>query len=164
MDDARFVRRLQSFGDLFRDGQRVVDRNRSLRDAVGESRPRDELQDQGAGIVTLLDAVDGHDAGVVETGEDLRFSLEPGEPIWILREGVRQGLQRDLAVELGVGRLPHLSHATLANEGGHGVVTKASAGTQSHSAVKGLTPGGLARIAPGPRTGAACVPSSCTRL
>ncbi len=43
----------------------------------------------------------------------------PGKPIRVVSEGVRQDLQRDLAVELGVGSLPDLSHAALTNESGH---------------------------------------------
>ena len=41
--------------------------------------------------------------------EDLRLPLEPGKPIRISREGVWQDLQRDLAVELGIGGLPDLA-------------------------------------------------------
>jgi hypothetical protein len=34
--------------------------------------------------------------------------LEPGEAVRIIGEGVRQDLQRDLAVELRIGGLPDL--------------------------------------------------------
>ena len=46
-----------------------------------------------------------------------------------LREGVGEDLQGDLAVELGVGGLPDLAHAALAEEGGDVVVGYA---LQSH--------------------------------
>ena len=36
MDDALLMRRFQGFGDLLRNRQGLVDRNRTLRDAVGE--------------------------------------------------------------------------------------------------------------------------------
>jgi hypothetical protein len=36
VDDALFVRRFKRVGDLPRDRQRLVERNRSLRDAIGE--------------------------------------------------------------------------------------------------------------------------------
>ena len=61
--------------------------------------------------------MDSGDARVVEAGEDLRLALEPGEAVRIPREGVRENLQCDLAVELRVGGLLDLSHAPLANEG-----------------------------------------------
>ena len=82
----------------------------------------------------IFDAVDCGDVGLVEAGEDLRLPREPGETVRISREGVWEDLQRDLAVELGVGGLPDLAHAALAEEGGDVVVPEAGAGTQRHLA------------------------------
>ena len=73
---------------------------------------------------------------MVEAGEDLRLPLEPREPIWVLSEGVRQDLQRDLAVELGVGGLVDLSHAALTDEGRDLVVAERCARTQSHGGLE----------------------------
>ncbi len=67
---------------------------------------------------------------MVEAGEDLRLPFEPGEAIWISREGVGEDLQRDLAVELRVGGLPDLAHPALAQEGGDVIVPEAGAGTE----------------------------------
>ncbi len=39
-----------------------------------------------------------------------------------------------MSVELGVGGLPDLAHATLANEGGHIVVAETGTGAQGHLA------------------------------
>ena len=65
---------------------------------------------------------------------------KPGEAIRVRREGAREDLQRDLAVELGVGRLPDLSHPALAEKGGDVVVVEVGAGGQGHA---GLEPGPL---------------------
>ena len=46
VDDALLVRRFQSLGNLPRDRQRLVERDRALRDAVGQRRPLDQLQHQ----------------------------------------------------------------------------------------------------------------------
>ncbi len=59
-------------------------------DPVRQRRPLDEFEDQGANGILLLEPVDAPDVGVVQRGEDLGFSLEPGEPIWVRREGRRQ--------------------------------------------------------------------------
>ena len=48
MDDALLVRRLERLGDLPGDGQRFVQWKRPLRDAVGERRSFDQLQDERA--------------------------------------------------------------------------------------------------------------------
>jgi len=39
---------------------------------------------------------------MVQRREDLRFAFEPRQPIGIVREGRRQNLDRDVAIELGV--------------------------------------------------------------
>ena len=57
--------------------------------------------------------------GWVQRGEHLRLALEPGETIRVAGEGVGENLERHLAVELGVGGLPHLTHAALAEQRGH---------------------------------------------
>ncbi|MEO2197919.1 MAG: hypothetical protein ABGY72_17770 [bacterium] len=67
MDDTRLVGRLQGFGDLRRNRQGLINGDRPLGDAVGEGGAFDELEDQRAGVVALLEAIDGGDIGVVET-------------------------------------------------------------------------------------------------
>ena len=73
--------------------------------------------------------------GWLRLARDLRLPLEPGEAIRIVREGVGQDLQGDLAVELGVGGLPDLAHAPLAEEGRDVVVPEAGASGQGHESV-----------------------------
>ena len=77
---------------------------------------------------------------MVEAGEDLGLPLEPGEPVRIVREGVGQDLQGDLAVEQGVGGLPDLAHAALTNEGGNVIVPEAGASGQGHGGVGSILP------------------------
>ena len=67
-----------------------------------------------------------------EAGKDLGLPREPGEALWVSREGVGEDLQRDLAVELRVGRLPDLAHAAFPEEGGDVVVPEAGARVKSH--------------------------------
>ena len=74
--------------------------------------------------------------GWLRLARDLRFPLEPGEAIWIRREGVGQDLQGDLAAQLRVGGLPDLAHAALAEKGGHVVVVEAGAGSEWHDLVE----------------------------
>ncbi len=116
----------------YRTRQRLIQRDRTLRDPVGQRWPFNQLQHQRPRPLGFLDAVDGGDVGVVEAGEDLRLPLEPGEPVRISREGVGEDLQGDLAVELGVGGLPDLAHPALAKEGRDVVVAEAGAGIEGH--------------------------------
>ena len=101
-------------------------------DPVSQRWPLHQLQHQCPRAVLLLDAIDGGDARMVQTGENLRLPLEPGEPIRISRKRLGQDLQRDLPVQLGIGGLIDLAHAPLADEGGHVVVGDAGADLQSH--------------------------------
>ena len=132
MDHASFVGGLQGLGDLFRYWQGFIERNGALFDPVCQGRPLDQLQHQGTSVVSFLKAVDGRDAGVVQAGEDLRFTLEPGEPIRIGGNCFREDLQRHLPVQLGIGGLVHLAHAAFADLGGDGIRAEGGAGGERH--------------------------------
>ena len=82
------------------------------------------------GLTAVLEPVDRPDVRMVERGQHLRFALETGEAIRIAREGVRQDLQRDLAIQLGIARAIDLAHAA-GPEGGEDLVrAEADAGLQ----------------------------------
>ena len=93
---------------------------------------RDESHESTSGYVESARA----SIRVVEAGEDLRLPLEPGEAIRISREGVGEDLQRDLAVELGVGGLPDLAHAALAQEGRDVVLAERGARLERHESLR----------------------------
>ena len=71
-------------------------------------------------------------ARVIQAGKLLRFSLEPGQPIGIFGKRLGQDRQCHLVVQLGIGGLPNLSHAALADEGGHVVVAESGADLKGH--------------------------------
>jgi hypothetical protein len=45
---------------------------------------------------------------MIQRGESLRFTREPGETIGVVGEGIREDLQRDIAIELRVARTKDL--------------------------------------------------------
>ncbi len=59
----------------------------------------------------LADVVQRADVRVVQRGDGLRFTLEPGQVGRVGREGRRQHLERDDAIETGVAGAIHLAHA-----------------------------------------------------
>ena len=73
-----------------------------MRDPVSQRWPFHQLQHQGPRVFGCLDAVDLRDVGMVQAGEDLGFPLEPGQAIRIGGKRLRQDLQGDIAVELGI--------------------------------------------------------------
>ena len=72
--------------------------------------------------------MNGGNVRVVQAGEDVRLTLEAGEPITIGSERLGQkDLQRDLAVQRGVSGLIDLSHPPFTDEGGDGVMPESGA-------------------------------------
>lgn len=55
---------------------------------------------------------------MVELSEKLSFALEAREAFLVLRELLRQDLDRDLALQLRVGGAIHLTHAAFTQLGG----------------------------------------------
>jgi hypothetical protein len=66
MNDPLLVRGLERVCDLPRDRQRFLQRNRSLRDAVGQRRPLDQFQYECLGAVRVLEPVDRCDVRMVQ--------------------------------------------------------------------------------------------------
>ena len=104
MDDALFVSRFEGFRNLLRNRQRFVERERTLRNAIGERRPFDQLQHQRADAVGFLNAVDGSDVGMIQRSEDVSLAFESREPIRVECEELWQDLDGDIASEFCVAR------------------------------------------------------------
>jgi hypothetical protein len=117
--DATLVCRFERVRDLSCDRDGVVDCNRSGRDAVGQRRALDQLEDQRMHSVGCLQPVDGGDVGVIHRREDLCFAGEASEsvpvfPFVCLRR--RQHLYRDVASKVGIVCAIHLSHPAASDE------------------------------------------------
>ena len=68
MNDPLLMCRFQGFGDLFGDGQRLLNRDRPLLDALCQRRAFDELEDQRLLAFGFFQPVDVADVGMVQTG------------------------------------------------------------------------------------------------
>ena len=64
----------------------------------------------------------------VQRGERLRFSREAREAIGVVRERLRQDLDRNVPIQLGVARAKDLTHPAFANRRGDVVNAEAGAG------------------------------------
>src|SRR4029453_647497 len=127
MNDAVLVGRFERLGDLTRNRNRLIERDRSLGQAIGERRPIDELEHEGLGSVRFLKAMDSSDIRMVEGREELGLALEPRDPVGIEREWLGQDLESDLTIELRVVGAIHLTHAAPANQGHDAVRSEARA-------------------------------------
>ena len=104
MDDAELVRRLERFGELPRDAERLGDRDRPLGDAFLERGALDELHDDRAGVAALFEAIDVRDERMIQRREHARFAFEPRQPVRIVDDRLGQDLDRDVALEAAVAR------------------------------------------------------------
>ena len=86
VNDALLVRGFERLGDLLRDGQRFVERNRAARDALREIVALDELHHERGDAAAFFEAVDRGDVRMIQRGEHFRFALEAREPIGIGRD------------------------------------------------------------------------------
>ena len=93
----------------------------------------DELHGQEVDAVGFLDREHADNAGVVEGGERSGLALESVEPLRVGRHFCRQGLERDVAPELRVGRAVDLAHPARADRGGDPVVAKSASDHESDS-------------------------------
>ena len=114
MNDPLLVRRFEGIGDLFRDRQRFVERNRPARDPLREILAFDELEHERGNAVRLLEPVDVGDVRMVQRREHLRFATEPRQPIRVVRDGRQQNLDRDVAIQLRVARAKYFAHTASA--------------------------------------------------
>ena len=73
---------------------------------------------------------------MVQRGEDFGFALEAGQAFGIGRHCLRQDLDGDLPLQVGVRCAIHLTHATHAERGHDFVRAEARAGDQSQRHVR----------------------------
>jgi len=115
-------------------GQTLGDRNAQTWPLLELQRPTADDLAQGAALeqlhrnewraVVLADFVDHGDVGVVQRRGCLGLALKAQPALGIRGQRGRQQLQRDVAVELGVQRFPHQSHAALADALDEAVVSQ----------------------------------------
>src|SRR5215471_21649968 len=98
MYDTAVVRRLERVRDLPRDLERFIDRQRALREPVGERLTLHQLQDESLDAVRLFETVDRRDVRMVQSRQDLRLPPKSRQPIRVRGKRLRQDLDRHVAV------------------------------------------------------------------
>ncbi len=102
MDDASSVRSDDGIGERGGDVEEPIERESVPGQKLREGLALDELHRHEVDAVRFLDGVDRHDVRVIQRRERFRLALEAGPPLLAIREIVRQHLESDLAVELGI--------------------------------------------------------------
>ena len=131
MHDSGRVRRFEPGRDLDGHGEYLVDRHWSRCEPLAE-RPLDQLQDEKARAVMLLEAVDRGDVGMVEGRQHPCLALEAREPLRVPLELLGQCLDGDFALQPQVAGAINLAHAAPADRGEDFIRTDARAGCERH--------------------------------
>jgi hypothetical protein len=132
MNDALLMRGFKCLGDLSCDRQRLIDRNRTARDAAGKRLAFDQFHYECWRVSCVFNVEDGGDVWMIERREDLRFALKPREAIRIVRQRGREDFDGDVATELRIARAIDLAHPAGADGGEDLVRSKSSSGTERH--------------------------------
>ena len=134
--DAVLVGLLERFGDLASDRERLVQRQRPLRQALLQVLARDELHRQHPLAAHVLEPEECRDVRVLQRGEQLGLALEAREPLGVGGERLRQPLERDVAPEAGVGGAKHLAHPARAERRDDAVGAHLITRGQAHCALR----------------------------
>ena len=132
MDHAVLVRALERFRHAPCDGDRMIERERALLQPAGEILARDQLHREEAGLSRGVQPVDRRDVRVPQRGEQLRLAFEARKSFGVVGQCGGKRLERHLAVERRVDRLPDLAHAALADLLDDPVVQQGLARRQRH--------------------------------
>jgi len=114
VDHTRLVRRLDARGDLHRQLDRLIHRQRPTVEPVRQRLAFNIFEDQILRAVLLLDPVDAGEVGVVDLRERPRLALKAGEAVGILGELLRRRLDGDGAVQPRVAPEVHDAHPAAA--------------------------------------------------
>ena len=128
MNDTFLVRRFEGFGDLEGKFEGFLYGDGTARQLVGQRVTVHQFKDQESSAVVFLEAVDGRYVRVIQRSEQFGFTLKPYQAFFVSGELFREGLDGDLASELGVPCTPHLAHPALAEGRNDFVVCEFGAG------------------------------------
>ena len=70
---------------------------------------------------------------MIQRGQRLRLTLETREAVDVMREGLGEDLDRDVAIQLCIARAKDMAHTPFANRRGDVVDAEARAGSESQT-------------------------------
>ena len=121
MRDALPMRLVERVGDLDRNLQRLVERQRPFLEARGQRLAVEMRHDQVVRAIDAADVVDAADVGMVQGRDGASLALEAGSQIGIASDLTRQDLDRDRPIEARVACSVDLAHPARADLGGDSI-------------------------------------------
>ena len=114
VNNAMGVSGVESIGNLDRQVQQLGQGQAALADALPERRSVEKLHRDEAPALRLTHFVDHANVGMIERGSRPRFPAEPFQHRRVLRDQLRQKLERDHPPQLGVFGLVNHTHPAAA--------------------------------------------------
>ena len=132
VDDALPMRLVEGVGDLGRDLQRLVERERPLLEAGGERLPVEMRHDEEVRAVGVADVVDAADMRMIERRDGARLALEPRAQVGIAGDVRREDLDGDAAIEPRVAGFVDFAHAASTQRADDFIRTETRASGERH--------------------------------
>ena len=133
VDDALPVRLVESVGDLDAEAERLIERQRALRQPVRERLALEILHDEILDFALASDVVQRADVRMREGGDRLRLAFEPLARLGRRGQPARQHLDGDGPVEPGVERLVDLAHSSGADQAEDPIPAEHGIGAKGHA-------------------------------
>ena len=116
MNNALLMGSFERLGDLFRDRQRLRERQRGARDPLRKVLALDQFHDQGVSASGFLESVNRRDVRMIERRERFRFAFEPRQAARVGGKRTWENLDGDLAAQRRVRRSVHLPHPAFTDQ------------------------------------------------
>jgi hypothetical protein len=130
--DPRAMRLVERVRDLHPVAQRLVERERAPREAIGKRLAFEVLHHEERRALLLADVVERADMRVIEVRDRARFVLEAFTELQVSRDVRGQYLDRDGALQASVARFVDFAHAAGPERGLDLVRAEAPTGFQWH--------------------------------
>src|SRR5262245_29991016 len=133
MNNARMVCRAEGGSDLNGVCERLIERQKTLLQPVGQRLALEELHDEKRRAAFLTDLVRRADVRMLELRERTGFAVEALSEVRVEREDIGQDLEGHDAIEPRVARLVHLAHAARAEGRNDFVTAEPSSWNEGHT-------------------------------
>ena len=137
------MRRAECVGNLNRNVEGVVERQRAFLQPVGQRLAFEIFHDEKRRALLFADVVEGADVWMCELRDRAGFTIEAFAKLPIGSERFRNDFDRDRAIEPGVSRFVDLTHAAGPEDGDDLVRPEADAGVKGHGSAVDYTGGSL---------------------
>lgn len=124
------MRLIEGVRDLDGVLQRLIERKRSAFQPLRQRLALEQFHHEVVGAFVAADVMQRRDVWMAETGDQLRFTLEPGAGVSVVGDVFLQDLDGHGAIEPWIAGFVDLAHSPRANRGDHFIRAQAGTGCE----------------------------------